>query len=132
MPLSPGEMACSELQDLALNLKPRLTQSLSSGSSHSARKEHKELRKALHNSPPFREELADAALKVVVAEEFSACWRPVGEKYACLRLLACGIATVFLGSSSVETDFYNLILDKSTFSSSLASFSVEGQFHARQ
>jgi hypothetical protein len=49
-----------------------------------------------------------------------------------LRLCACGLATAFPGSSSVESGFSILALYKNNYRSSLASISVEGKFHARQ
>lgn len=76
LPLSLGYMACSEVQDLLLKLKSRLTRSFPQDFSGIVCEQHKELRKSMQNHPLFRKELADGASTAVILEGFNTSWRP--------------------------------------------------------
>jgi hypothetical protein len=90
----------------------------------------KELQLALTRSPRLKAELEGMAAKPTAS--FQSCWLPVMPRYPNLREVAAGLATVFPGSSSVESDFSILKQDKSPQRSRLADLTVEGHFHARQ
>jgi hypothetical protein len=131
LPLSLGDLSVVAMQDLVLDMKPRMAVSQPPSVLHSICAEHKELRNALQNSSTLRKRLEDARGDLTAG--FDSCWEPIGIQFLNLRLFACGLATVFLpGSSSVESDFSSMACDKNNYRSSLASISVEGQFHARQ
>jgi hypothetical protein len=130
LPLSLGDLSTTSMQDLIIEMRARLTNTLPPSVLHAICAEHKELRKALQNSSNLRQQLEDA--RGEVAAGFDSCWEPIGSKFPYLRLFACGLATVFPGSSSVESDFSILAFDKGIHRSTLADISIEGQFHARQ
>lgn len=75
LPMYLGDMTCLERRDLLLKLKSRHTKSLPPDFSHMVSADHKELRIALRDSPLFRKDLEDTALKADILEGFCASWR---------------------------------------------------------
>jgi hypothetical protein len=76
-------------------------------------------------------ELAAQVAKLESASGLDEIWGPLRDEVPTLRLFACGLAFEFPGSSTLESDFSILELNKSDSRSSLADLS-EGEFHARQ
>jgi hypothetical protein len=101
--LSLGDLSVVAIQDLVLDMKPRMAVSQPPSLLYSTCAEQKELRKALQNSFTLRKRLEDARGDVTAG--FDSCWEPIGIQFPNLRLFACGLATVFPGSSSVESNF---------------------------
>jgi hypothetical protein len=118
------------MQDLVLDMKSTMAVSQPPSVLHPFFAEHKELRKEIQNSSTLQYRLEDALGDPTAG--FDSYWEPIGIQFSHFRLFACGLATVFSGSPSVESNFPILAFDKNNYRSSLASISVEGQFHARQ
>jgi hypothetical protein len=123
----PGQM-----QDLARSFWPRMLVSLPTGAPHDVVGEQLKLKRLLRNNAALRTELAAQAAKHASANGFVECWGPQRDEFPTLRVFACGLASVFPGSSTVESDFKILKFNKSDNQSSLADLSVEAEFHARQ
>jgi hypothetical protein len=87
------------MQNLVLDMKPRMTVSQPPSVLHTICAEHKELLKALQNSSTQRKRLEDNRGDVTAG--FDSCWEPVECPFPNLRIYASGLATVFPGSSSV-------------------------------
>jgi hypothetical protein len=101
--LSLGDLSVVAMEDLVLDMKPRMAVSQPPSLLYSICAEHKELRKALQNSSTLRKRLEDARGDVTAG--LDSCWEPIGIQFSNLRLFACGLATFFPDSSSVESDF---------------------------
>jgi hypothetical protein len=129
-PLPLASMTSADFQSRMIKLKRRLKRHRSSDLARNACDEQRELQLALTRSPRLKTELEVAAAKPTAS--FQSCWLPVMPGYPNLREVAAGLATVFPGSSSVESDFSILKQNKSPQRSRLADLSVEGQFHAQQ
>jgi hypothetical protein len=125
--LSPGQM-----QDLVRSFRTRMLVSLPAVAPHDGVDKQLKLKRLLRNNAVLRTELAAKAAKHTSANGFDGCWGPLRDEFPTLRLFACGLASVFPGSSTVESDFSTLKFNKSDNRSSLADLSVEGEFHARQ
>ena len=65
-------------------------------------------------------------------ESFEAAWEPIRKRFPTLNEFAGGLATVFPGTSNVESDFSILKWSKDEFSMALTDFSLEGVLHAKQ
>jgi hypothetical protein len=64
---------------------------------------------------------------------FETCWRPLlGREYDDLRNYCGGIASVMLGTTSVESDFSIINWTKDTNSRGLTDFSLEAILHCKQ
>jgi len=63
---------------------------------------------------------------------FKECWAPLFKRFTKLHNFVGGFATVFPGTSSVESDFSQLKWSKDANSSSLTDFSLEGILHSKQ
>jgi hypothetical protein len=59
-------------------------------------------------------------------------WEPFGQHFPKLRQFCAGIATVFPGTSTVESDFSVLNWEYDDFRSSLTDFSLEGVMQWKQ
>ena len=62
---------------------------------------------------------------------FETAWQPLCGRFQALNQFAGGLATVFPGTSSVESDFSILKRSKDEFSTALTDFSLEGVLHAK-
>ena len=91
--------------------------------------EQSELRRVVRRDGELKEAFKKAGTKTA---SFADCWAPAGVQFPMLRTVAAGFATIFPGSSPVESDFSILRQDKSPQRSRMADLSVEGKFHARQ
>jgi hypothetical protein len=98
--------------------------------SRAACEDHQALKRELLRSPDVKIDLQRTA--AVPTASFQSCWRPLLPGHPNLREVAAGLATIFPGSSSVESDFSILKLDKSPQRSNLADLTIESQFYARQ
>ena len=65
-------------------------------------------------------------------QSFEAATEPIQGRLPLLNDFVGGLATVFPGTSSVESDFSILKWSKDEFSMSLTNFSLEGVLHAKQ
>ena len=65
-------------------------------------------------------------------QSFEAAWEPIQGRFPLLNDFVGGLATVFPGTSSVESDFSILKWSKDEFSMALTDFSLEGVLHAKQ
>jgi hypothetical protein len=64
--------------------------------------------------------------------EFREGWDPFGQRFPKLRQFCAGIATVFPGTSTVESDFSALNWEYDEFRSSLTDFSLQGVMQCKQ
>eukprot|EP00009_Paramoeba_aestuarina_P010471 CAMPEP_0201539648 /NCGR_PEP_ID=MMETSP0161_2-20130828/70519_1 /ASSEMBLY_ACC=CAM_ASM_000251 /TAXON_ID=180227 /ORGANISM="Neoparamoeba aestuarina, Strain SoJaBio B1-5/56/2" /LENGTH=115 /DNA_ID=CAMNT_0047947059 /DNA_START=717 /DNA_END=1060 /DNA_ORIENTATION=- len=62
--------------------------------------------------------------------KFSLAWKDIAELFPMLREFRGGIATIFPGTSAVESDFSRLGYLKSHTRSELSFLAAEGQMHA--
>jgi hypothetical protein len=125
--LSPGQM-----QDLVRCFRLRRLVSLPAGAPDDIVGEQLKLKRLLRNNAVLRTELAAQAANHASAKCFDECWGLLRDEFPTLRLFACGLASVFPGISTVESDFSILKFNKSDNRSSLADLSVEGEFDAGQ
>jgi hypothetical protein len=107
-----------------------LTRNRSAELARAACEEHQALKSDCLRSPAAKDDLKGAAASPKAS--FQSCWRPRFPGYSNIREVAVGLATIFPGSSSVESDFSILKLDKSPQRYNLADLTMEGQFYARQ
>jgi hypothetical protein len=106
--------------------------SLPAGAPRDVVGEQLKLKRLLRNNAALWAELAAQAAEHASANGFDECWGPVRDDFLTLCLFACGLVSLFPGSSMVESDFSILTFSKSDNRSSLADLSVEVEFHARQ
>ena len=64
--------------------------------------------------------------------EFEKCWECVADRVPLLYAFYGGLATVFPGTATVESDFSDLKWTKDVYSVSLSDFSLEAKLHTRQ
>jgi hypothetical protein len=132
LPLSFPALCPGQMQDLVRSLRPTMLVSLPAGAPHDVVGELLKLKRLLRNNAVLRTELAAQAAKHASANAFDECWGPLRVEFPTLRMFACGLASGFPGSSTVESDFSLLKINRSDNRSSLADLRVEGEFHARQ
>jgi hypothetical protein len=111
-------------------MRARLTRNRSAELARAACEEHQALKRELLRSPDVKADLQRTAAAPTAS--FQSCWRPLLPGYPNLREVAVGLATIFPGSSSVESDLPILKLDKSPQRSNLADLTMKDQFFARQ
>jgi hypothetical protein len=81
---------------------------------------------------------SDTALKLAIngidgdKADFDVAWKGLGGNYAHLFEFFGGLATVFPGTSSVESDFSLLKMTSGKHSTNLTDFSLESKLHASQ
>jgi hypothetical protein len=126
LPLSFNTVSPGQMQDLVRSFRPRMLVSLPAGAPHDVVGEQLKLKRLLRNNAVIWTELAAQAAKHASTNGFDECWGPLRDEFPTLRLFACGPASVFPGSSTVESDFSVLKFNKSDKRSSLADLSVEG------
>ena len=66
------------------------------------------------------------------ATGFEQGWACTGGRFPVLREFCGGLATVFPGTATVESDFSIVKYTKNNFRSHLTDFSLEGILHAKQ
>lgn len=86
--------------------------------------------KDIQRGGTLKSEFENAAEKPTAT--FKECWAPASGMYENPRIVSGGFATIFPGSSTVESEFSIRNQDKSPQPSRLAELTVEGGFHARQ
>jgi hypothetical protein len=64
--------------------------------------------------------------------DFDVAWEGLSAKYGNLHKFFGGLATVFPGTSSVESDFSLLKMTSDVHSTNLTDFSLESKLHAKQ
>jgi hypothetical protein len=129
-PLPLAYLTSEEFLSRILNLRIRLTRNRSAELARAACEEHQALKLELLRSPAAKADFKRGAASPTAS--FPSCLRPLLLGYSNLREVAAGLATIFPGSSSVESEFSILKLDKSPQRSNLADLTIEGQFYARQ
>eukprot|EP00171_Calliarthron_tuberculosum_P004072 IDg4072t1 len=91
-------------------------------------REFKEFKDAIRDDKALRDALE--SLPSIVS--FADSWRPVGLRFRKLRQFCGGIATVFPGTSTVESDFSVINWEYDEFCTSLTEFSLEGILQCKQ
>jgi hypothetical protein len=81
-----------------------------------------------------REPVLKAAIDSVDEDtaDFDVAWKVLGTRYPGLHKFFGGLATVFPGTSSVESDFSLLKMTSDKHSTNLTDFSLESKLHAVQ
>lgn len=80
-----------------------------------------------------RDNQVKAALDECPAEAtFEQAWKKIKERFPSLHEFTGGLATVFPGTATVESDFSVLKWSKDEFCSALTDFALEGVLHAKQ
>ncbi|KAI2502195.1 hypothetical protein MHU86_12247 [Fragilaria crotonensis] len=80
----------------------------------------------------------DARIKAIIENEkvltsFAEAWAPFDSKrFDPLKLFFGGLATIFPGTATVESDFSLINWEKDDYHSSLTDFSLEGILHSKQ
>ena len=128
-PLALAEMSVRDFQDIVNGVKRRMVAVLGGNAPRVACDEQSELRRVVRRDGELKEAFKKAGTKTASFADF---WAPAGVQFPMLRTVAAGFATIFPGSSPVESDFSILRQDKSPQRSRMADLSVEGKFHARQ
>jgi hypothetical protein len=109
-PIPLASMPSADFQSRMIQLKRRLKRHRSPDLARNACDEQKELQLALTRSPRLKVELEGVAAKPTAS--FQSSWLPVMPGYPNLREVATGLAIVFPGMPSVESEFPILKLDK--------------------
>lgn len=92
-------------------------------------KDNRELRSILAGNPNL---ISKSERAVKGRDGFQHAWAPLAGRCETLRYFAAGIATVFEGSSTAESDFSVIKYEENSFSSNRANFSLEETLHANQ
>ena len=90
--------------------------------------EHKELLQAYRNEPVLRSAIDTCS----GTTSFEKGWGLLGNRLPALMEFCGGIATVFPGTSTVESDFSVLRWEKNSFRKSLSDFGLEGVLQSKQ
>eukprot|EP00173_Palmaria_palmata_P001766 Plantae.Rhodophyta-Palmaria_palmata.ctg20234.p1 GENE.Plantae.Rhodophyta-Palmaria_palmata.ctg20234~~Plantae.Rhodophyta-Palmaria_palmata.ctg20234.p1 ORF type:complete len:157 (-),score=15.84 Plantae.Rhodophyta-Palmaria_palmata.ctg20234:449-889(-) len=128
-PLQVTKVSTTDFQDGVLDVKRRLVSVLGAHAPRQACIEHVELRREMGRNGILKSTFEEAAEKETAT--FQECWAPAGTKFQTLRKVCSGFATVFPGSSPVESEFSIVNQDKRPQRSRTADLTVEGGLHAR-
>lgn len=90
--------------------------------------EHQELVAAYHNEAPLQSALNACDEKTT----FDEAWSIVKGRFKYLLRFCGGVASVFPGTSQVESDFSIVKGEKTMFKKALVDLSLEGILHAKQ
>jgi hypothetical protein len=93
-------------------------------------REHRELLQAFRGETVVRDVLS--SLDDDASSDFEKGWGNLGVRFPNLHEFCGGIATVFPGTSTVESDFSILRWEKSNFRKSLSDFGLEAIIQAKQ
>jgi hypothetical protein len=132
LPLSFRTLSAGQMQDLVRIFRPSILFSLQTGEKHDIAGEYLNLKRSLRNNAALRTVLTAQAAKHASANGFDKCWDPLRDDFPTLLPFVCGLASVFPGSSTVESDFSIGMFNESDNRSSPADLTIEGKFHARQ
>lgn len=124
LPTSIAELGALEILALDRAHRDYLLVSLPASFPHAICQEHSELKRAISKDESLKATLKALADKTSSSDGFNECWDPLGDKFPHLRMFACGLAVIFPGNSSVESDFSIINCRKSDFRSCLADLSV--------
>jgi hypothetical protein len=91
--------------------------------------EHRDLRMKFLKKDEFICDALEASKDVI---GFSKAWAPLAQRYPGLCGFAGGLATVYPGTSRVESDFSIMNWEKDVYRSSLMDLSLEGIMHSKQ
>jgi hypothetical protein len=64
--------------------------------------------------------------------DFGKAWRPLDNRFPYMLRFATGLASIMLGTATVEADFSTINYEKDDHCFALTSFSLEGILHSRQ
>ena len=90
--------------------------------------EHKELLSSHRNEKALKDSISDGKHLT----SFEDGWECVGARFGKLKEFCGGLATVFPGTATVESDFSVLNWEKNDHRVNLTDLSLEGIFHAKQ
>jgi hypothetical protein len=90
--------------------------------------EFKALKSADRSEPALREIIS----KFNHGTSFYKGWRPICDRFPKLCMFAGGLASVFPGTSTVESDFSVIGCEKDVYRTSLTDFSLEGILQSKQ
>jgi len=79
----------------------------------------------------------DSILKAALTKgsedsDFGKAWRPLGNRFPYMLRFAAGLASIMLGTTTVEVDFSTINYEKDDHRSALTSLFLEGILHSRQ
>jgi hypothetical protein len=128
LPLGLAALQPREFSRIILEQRPRLILSWEAQRVQRIEDEFRMFKSALHN---------ESSLKIVLqnttsTDGFRESWAPLGARFPMLRDFCGGLATVFPGTSSVESDFSVLNWEFDEFRQSLTEFSLEGIMQSKQ
>jgi hypothetical protein len=131
LPLDIGKLLPVEFGRISSAHKERYENFMGPGTIDDVCKDYRSLRGcvSLDREPMLNKSLLQAAAS---RNGFMAAWKPVGSRFEHLRLFAGGIATLFQGSSSVESDLSIIKYETDDYRSRMENLSVEGTLHAKQ
>ena len=90
--------------------------------------EHRSLCRAYQSEQVLMDQLDQSDDKV----SFLVGWRPLEGRFVHLKEFCAGLATVFPGTATVESDFSIINFEKNIYRSALTDLSLEGILHCKQ
>ena len=91
--------------------------------------QHRELISAYRSEDTLRKAIQDS----IGGKSFTECWACIGiGRFKALKEFCGGLATVFPGTASVESDFSVVGYEKNEYRTSLTDLSLEGILHSKQ
>lgn len=92
-------------------------------------KDHQELLRAYRDDENIRKEIDSTSEET----SFKEGWKCIsGNKFAAIKEFCGGLATIFPGTATVESDFSIVNYEKDQYRTALTDFSLEGILHAKQ
>jgi len=114
--------------DLLVEQKLRLSESLTAGQIIDLERELK----AFRNQIFVEEDFCETIVNMDDLISFDEAWSTIRKKYPLLCMFFGGLASVFPGTSTVESDFSNIGFEKDDYCAALTNFSLEGILQCKQ
>lgn len=128
LPREYATMLPSVFVDLVIRFRSRLEKHFSNGFIDALEREQKDLRIAYQRENVFRETID----RMPESIGFHEAWSTFEHRFPKLCTFAGGCASVYPGTTRVESDFSVINWEKDDFRSSLMNFSLEGIMHCKQ
>jgi hypothetical protein len=131
-PVLPHQLICSNMRTLVASLEQhdsRLQRCFSSEDIKKIDKEFNHLHRAYREELELKNSLDSMKGKALSFED---AWAPLGSRFKMLMKFCGGLATVLPNTSTVESDFSRLSLEKNAYRKALTDFSLEGVLHSKQ
>jgi hypothetical protein len=114
--------------DLVTGQRLRIANKLSEEEIICLEDEFKAFKDQTYSEPGFRQQIEAMADSI----SFDDAWKPISARYPLLCMLCGGLATVFPGTSTVESDFSVIGFEKDEYRQSMTNLSLEGILQCKQ